>query len=163
MTAQGRWFGLKAILIDSISGSYMFADFYMNSNKCCPLPGRLNLYFGSENAQKLVFFFKMTAQGPWFGLKTILINSISGSILKATTSPLGRFLEITVNQINIDFSLSISMIFRIYTFYKNPFYKNHRGTDLVKYFTKIGESLMYWTKTCPNESTRYKQRFYKQH
>ena len=30
--------------------------------------------------------------------------------------------------------------------YKNPFYKNHRGSDLVKMFVKNGENIIYWNE-----------------
>ena len=30
--------------------------------------------------------------------------------------------------------------------YKNPFYKNHRGSDLVKIFVKNGENIIYWNE-----------------
>ncbi len=30
--------------------------------------------------------------------------------------------------------------------YKNPFYKNHWGSDLVKIFNKNGENLIYWNE-----------------
>ena len=41
----------------------------------------------------------------------------------------------------------MSELIDVHTFYyKNLFYKNHRGSYLVKFFTKIGENLVYWTE-----------------
>ena len=79
MTAKGQWSALKTILIDSVSGSYIPNDFSMNSDKFSPLPGPLNLYFEPQKGQKSVKSSIMAAQGLLFGLKTILIDFISGS------------------------------------------------------------------------------------
>ena len=82
MAAQGHWFGLKMILIDYISDYYISNDFSMNSNKFSPLTGPSRPSFRARKCPKMpknqYFLSKMAAEAPWFGLKLILIDSISG-------------------------------------------------------------------------------------
>jgi hypothetical protein len=79
MTAKGKWFALKIILFDSISDSYIPNDFSWNWDKFSPLPSPLDLHFGLQKGPNSVKSAIMAAQGEWFGLKTILIDFISGS------------------------------------------------------------------------------------
>ena len=81
MAAQGQWFGLNTILIDFISGSYIANDFSMNFDQFIPIPGPLDLHFGPQKGRKAVKSSIMAAQGQWFGLKMILIDSISCSYI----------------------------------------------------------------------------------
>ena len=77
--AKGEWFALKTILIYFINGSDISKDFSMNFDKFIPLAGPLDLHFGPQKAQKSVKLSIMAAEGPWFALKPILIDFVSGS------------------------------------------------------------------------------------
>ena len=80
--AEGPWFGLKPILIDSISGYYISNYFSMSSNKFSPLIGPSGPSFRARICPKVpknqYFPSKMAVECPWFGLKLILIDFISG-------------------------------------------------------------------------------------
>ena len=80
MAAEGPWFGLNPILIDSISSYYISNDFSMNSNKFSHHTGPSGPSFRARKCSKMptnqYFPSKMAAEGPWFGLK--LIDFISG-------------------------------------------------------------------------------------
>ena len=82
MAAQGQWFGLKTILIDSIGSYYISNNFSMNSNKFSRLTEPSGPSFRAQKCPKMpknqYFPSKMAAQVQWFGLKPILIDSISG-------------------------------------------------------------------------------------
>ena len=82
MAAQVQWFGLKPILIDSISGYCISNDFSMNSNKFSRLTGPSGPSFRAQKCPKMpknqYFPSKMAAQVQWSGLKPILINFMSG-------------------------------------------------------------------------------------
>ena len=76
MATQVQWFGLKPILIDSVSGYNIPNEFSINSNKLSTFTG-LSGPFRPEKAQKSVFPSKMAAEGHWFGLEKTLIRYIS--------------------------------------------------------------------------------------
>ena len=82
MAAQGQWFGLKPILINSISGYSISNDFFMTCNKFSPLTGSSGPSFRAGKFSKIpknqYLPSKMAAQVQWFGLKMTLIDSISG-------------------------------------------------------------------------------------
>ena len=56
MGAEGPWFGLKPILIDSISAYYISNYFSLKSNNFIPLTGSLDIHFGTKNDRKLGVF-----------------------------------------------------------------------------------------------------------
>ena len=85
MATEGQWFGLKLILIGSISGYCISNDFSMNSNKFSRLTGPHGHSFRAQKCLKIpknqYFPSKIAGQVQWFGLKTILFDSVIGSYI----------------------------------------------------------------------------------
>ena len=78
MAAQVQWFGLKPILIDSISGYCISNDFSMNSNKFSRLTGPSGPIFLARNLPKICIFLQKWRLKVNNWLETILIGYISG-------------------------------------------------------------------------------------
>ena len=47
----------------------------------------------------------------------------------------------------------------LFSFYKNSFYKNHWGSDLVQIFTENGEELIDWKENFAKRNSTSKEAF----